>query len=275
MSLVNFSDDKLLNETALLVSREREILSAVLFHLREIQRRRLYAKLGYNSLFAYAVGELRYGEDQALRRIAAMRMLKEFPGLAEKVQRGALSLSAINLARTVFRKKEFSRREKMQILASLEKKSSREAEKILAAYYPAIRKPDKMKHTAAGEITLSFTANADLREKIEKVRGLWAHKHPGISLGELFEKLCDQALAVKAAAPRVIPSMASVRRGIRGKGNCENCGSNYALEIDHRFPKALGGTDAKENLRLLCRSCNQRAAIEILGQEKMDPFLSG
>jgi 5-methylcytosine-specific restriction endonuclease McrA len=54
---------------------------------------------------------------------------------------------------------------------------------------------------------------------------------------------------------------------------CENCGSKYALEIDHRRPRALGGTNALENLRLLCRSCNQRAAIGFFGVEKMHKHL--
>ena len=43
--------------------------------------------------------------------------------------------------------------------------------------------------------------------------------------------------------------------------------------IDHRHPKGLGGSDHLENLRLLCRSCNQRAAIEIFGVEKTEPCM--
>jgi len=55
----------------------------------------------------------------------------------------------------------------------------------------------------------------------------------------------------------------------RDQGKCSNCDSSYALEIDHLQPKSLGGSDHIENLRLLCRSCNQRAAIEELGLAKM------
>ncbi len=32
------------------------------------------------------------------------------------------------------------------------------------------------------------------------------------------------------------------------------CGSTYQVQIDHRIPKALGGLDTFENLRLLCRN---------------------
>ena len=66
--------------------------------------------------------------------------------------------------------------------------------------------------------------------------------------------------------------------GLRGEllrqGRCENCSSIYALEIDHRIPKALGGKNLRENLRLLCRQCNQRKAIEVFGLNKMERYLN-
>jgi 5-methylcytosine-specific restriction endonuclease McrA len=52
-----------------------------------------------------------------------------------------------------------------------------------------------------------------------------------------------------------------------------NCAGVFALEIDHRKPRALGGNSEPENLRLLWRSCNQRAAIKSIGLEKMATFL--
>ena len=43
---------------------------------------------------------------------------------------------------------------------------------------------------------------------------------------------------------------------------CQGCGQDYSfdprvLEVDHRQPKADGGTDAYENLTLLCPPCNK------------------
>lgn len=59
----------------------------------------------------------------------------------------------------------------------------------------------------------------------------------------------------------------------RANGQCENCQSQYALELDHLRPISLGGTDDLDNLRMLCRSCNQRAAIEKLGLDHMQQYL--
>ncbi len=56
---------------------------------------------------------------------------------------------------------------------------------------------------------------------------------------------------------------------------CVSCKSTYALEIDHVRPVALGGKSEMTNLRLTCRSCNQRAALKKLGAEKMEKYLNG
>jgi hypothetical protein len=45
----------------------------------------------------------------------------------------------------------------------------------------------------------------------------------------------------------------------KAQGVCELCGNDYDLEIDHIQPRALGGSDAPVNMRLLCRRCNVRA----------------
>ncbi|NUM89101.1 MAG: HNH endonuclease, partial [Bdellovibrionales bacterium] len=70
---------------------------------------------------------------------------------------------------------------------------------------------------------------------------------------------------------------ASLRRLIwqKARNKCENCHSRYALEIDHRIPRAQGGPNTPENIRLLCRSCNQRAAIQVFGLRKMEKHLEG
>jgi 5-methylcytosine-specific restriction endonuclease McrA len=76
-------------------------------------------------------------------------------------------------------------------------------------------------------------------------------------------------------SPKKKPSAAQTRREVfaRAGSACENCGSTFALEIDHIYPKALGGSSEAENLRVLCRACNQRAAIQVFGMTKMGSYL--
>jgi len=101
-----------------------------------------------------------------------------------------------------------------------------------------------------------------------------------LSLDELLQKLV--ALGLKeyqrvkpVAAPR-LDSKAQTKRVMweRDQRRCTNCGSYFAVQEDHKHPKAWGGQYSLNNMRLLCRSCNQRAAIKHFGAKKMDQHLN-
>ncbi len=93
-SLSWLPDQVLLAHTRSLVLHEQALQLAVLDHLREIHARHLHLRLGFSSLFDYAVRELGYSEGAAWRRIKAMRLCSETAGSRERLQDGSLSLSA-------------------------------------------------------------------------------------------------------------------------------------------------------------------------------------
>lgn len=43
---------------------------------------------------------------------------------------------------------------------------------------------------------------------------------------------------------------------ITDKSKCRSCGSKENLTVNHIVPKCIGGGDEKENLEVLCNSCN-------------------
>lgn len=292
MNLIDIGDSILISRLESLAKAERELLAKVLHHLREVERRRLFAELGYKSLHDFATKHLAYSDDQSYRRIAAMRLLKEVPEIEQKITSGEISLSHISLAQNLFNQerkyggKIFSKEQKQEIFSQISTKPIREAERITASmasqHIPA--KPDQIRIVTEEKVELKFQASRSLQDKIEKLKGLLAHKKPNIQLGELFEQLCD--IGLKQLDPGKVAtsrkqcginknSNAEVRREIfRNAGNkCQNCGSTHALQIDHIHPKAKGGLDTKENLRVLCRNCNQRAAIKEFGVGKMELYL--
>ena len=289
--LNRMSDQALIAKIVLLAREERELLTSVLHHLREIEARRLFCSLGYSSLFDFTMKHLGYSEDQAYRRISAMRLLKEIPEIETRITAGEISLSHIGLAQSFFKQemkvsqKAFSKQEKIVLFERIANKPIREATRLTLSL-SSVRtqiKPDQTKFIAEDRIELKFQASAELQDKIEKLKGLLAHKNPNISLGELFEKLCDLGLeqwkpskALKTERKSPAMPKAQIRRDIFRKANdeCEICSSTYALEIDHIVPQAKGGDSSKINLRVLCRSCNQRAAIQEFGQTKMMAYLN-
>lgn len=289
MNLTIVTDAELVRLTEGLVREEQALLTKVLHHLREINRRRLFSSLGYKSLYDFGIRHLRYSEDQIYRRIAAMRMLRDVPELEAKINSGELTLTHIGLAQSHFRQEEkiqnraMSADQKLKVLTAISNKPVREAERITYAMssQPQTLKPDRVQSVSPTHSEIKFTAHADLLKKIETLKGRLAHKYPTLSMAELLNELCDLGLKhldpTKTAAPRKLSvnSAAQARRDVLRRANkqCENCGSGHALEVDHIYPKAWGGTNAPQNLRLLCRNCNQRAAIKTLGQSKMDLYL--
>ncbi len=95
MNLKSLSDHELLSSTRETVQRERELTGLVLDHLREIEARKLFAKLGFGSLFEYCVVELRYCAASAQLRIDAMRLSKELPEVKEALNMGSVTLSSV------------------------------------------------------------------------------------------------------------------------------------------------------------------------------------
>mgnify|MGYP001047181980 CR=1 FL=1 len=74
MNLRHLTDIQILREIKILVQDERRLSVQILHHMREIDRRRLYSDIGYQSLFDYAVKQLGYSASAAYRRIQAAQI---------------------------------------------------------------------------------------------------------------------------------------------------------------------------------------------------------
>jgi 5-methylcytosine-specific restriction endonuclease McrA len=46
-------------------------------------------------------------------------------------------------------------------------------------------------------------------------------------------------------------------------GKCAKCGATEDLEIDHVWPRSLGGTSEADNLQVLCSSCNKAKGANV------------
>ncbi len=201
INLQSLSDVNLLSQIRSLAAEERKLTTQVLELLREVERRRLFAGQGFSSLFEYAVKELGYSEASASRRINSMRLLKDVPGAAALIEKGALNLSTLSSVQCFLKRDErakgraYSPAEKRDLLSKMENRSARECEKILVEISPESAKP-KLQSRAVlpGQTELRVVASDALMQKFEKIKGLLAHSHPNLELPELLELLADRTL---------------------------------------------------------------------------------
>lgn len=77
------------------------------------------------------------------------------------------------------------------------------------------------------------------------------HVNPRESLSEL-----PAPPGTKDAGPRKVGKLLREEVMERDGHQCVRCGSKENLQIDHILPQSAGGPHIKENLRVLCRSCN-------------------
>src|SRR4051812_26731205 len=78
-----------------LLGRERTGLVDFLWHLAEVDRRKLHLDLGHASLFEYCTDRLRLSRSSAFRRTTAARLLARFPAIAAYLSDGRLCLTTL------------------------------------------------------------------------------------------------------------------------------------------------------------------------------------
>lgn len=231
-TLLKLTDDSLLRLTKELANREREITLQVLHHLREVERRQLFAKIGYSSLFEYAVKELLYSEGSAQRRISSMRLLRSLehspslsvntarnevaplragataPSIIEaKIQAGTLALSTLSQAQSFFRQEKITEpQKKIALLEKLEGQSTRAVEKILAgeSAHPESARRESLRAINAELHQLSITLDSTLLEKINELKTLLSNRNSTMSIKDIFEFAVDESLKrYRMKAPKV------------------------------------------------------------------------
>jgi hypothetical protein len=251
---------------------ERRITRKVLQLICLAEDRKLYAKRGYPSLHKWLVERFKYSDSAAARRISAAKILRALPEVAAKVEEGAVNLSTLNLASRAVREHEkqsgqkLSAEQKSEVIGQVENKSASKAEAALMTMFPEISLEVKHDHKAlvdANTVRVSMNLPKEVFEELDRLR----LQNNMNSLAEVV------ALLLRRPTQRLTAAAKKRRAKIFAKG-CEYrdeqtgrvCGAQEHLEVDHVIPVALGGSDEPENLRCLCRTHNQLAAQEKLGE---------
>lgn len=271
MNLKHLTDEQLLKDTEVLVGKERAMTLEILYHLQEIDKRKLYCDLKYGSIYEYCIKTLKFSEGTAQRRISSARLLNEVPSIKNRIKNGELNLTHISSAAIFFREQKIKEPErKKEVLEMLVNLSKKECDQKLFELSGGVR-PNTTVLTIHDEtyvllqkarslLGLAITQDELLRMLIlEKIEMLERQKFKKLKRTKPDSKSLDSPPPVEVS--RVIP--AEIRREVweRDGGKCVICGSTFNLQIDHIIALSLGGTTTLDNLRLLCFNCNQRNRI--------------
>ncbi|MEQ1875274.1 MAG: HNH endonuclease signature motif containing protein [Bdellovibrionia bacterium] len=213
------SVDDLFSAARNAVKEESNATLTVLYLLREIERRRAFAARSYPSLFEFCVDYLGYKRGAAYRRITAMRALKDLPEIEDKIRDGSLSLMSVSQAQSHFQavKREngpLDKSQKLEILSSIQNKSTRETDEFFLKLAPAENPREKLRPIDVELFELRLPWPKRLQEKLVRLKAALGAEKSGIETGEALERAMD--LAIQHFEKRAENSIA---RGIRKKAH--------------------------------------------------------
>ena len=199
-NLKELNNFELVSRTKTLVLKERETTNEILWCLRTIQQRMVYAEYSCSSLFEFCVKHLGYSGGAASRRIRAMEFLKEVPETEKALKEGKVSLTTVASLQSYLQHEKKKRRTnkeeqvtletKKDLLHQIENKSKTECEKIFVSLSPTLE--DKILGTEKARVLtpdkteLKLVAEEKLMQNIQRLRELSAHKNPNLSYAEIF-----------------------------------------------------------------------------------------
>jgi hypothetical protein len=283
MFLSNKTDAQILSDLKGWVGTERTAVTHILYHLREVEERKLYL-LEAGSLKEFCMKVLKYSRHEAQARIDAMRLLKIVPEIDADIDAGRLSLTVAAQTMSAFRIEDrrreaageapLSEDEHKTVLADLMSASTRDADRKLATHFPNQPQPERTKPVSETVTRIEFNAGSVAMKKYERLQAYYHHQTGGSWEG-LFEILADHEIEKLDTPPRRAPGSEQGRTRYVRKAthqevwvnwergcdhileNGERCGSRESLEKDHIIEFSEGGTNVIENLRLLCGAHNR------------------
>lgn len=231
--------------------------------LSEVNRRKLYCDLGYSSLFYYIVRELKFSESQAgIYCNIIYAKITEIKPVVKMIAQGELSLDGASQAGSVIREN--------RVVELVEKN------KIINSFKGLNRaqsraQGDALKHKAPPKTKVTIILDSLLQHKINQFKKKY-NLPELMEVREVLISLLDKELTQKTEVrenktitpkTRTLLKIESAHQCQFRLPNGQRCQETRNLEIDHRIPRALGGSNHPENLRVLCRQHNQRSAIRM------------
>ena len=209
------TDNEVIEKMKEIGQSERKVQARWLYYLAEVDRRKLYARDGYSSLFDFVVDELKYAKGTAGKRIYIMRVAEKYPVIYSLIENQKLCLTAISTLAAYLTPENHE-----ELLSRTQRVSTRDLETLLATLFPKpdikeiIRKlpsprvaeekpvelssftprPEKLVPLSQTRVAWHFTSEVSTREKLEKVKRLLRHQYPQGRAEDIVDLALDTLL---------------------------------------------------------------------------------
>jgi 5-methylcytosine-specific restriction endonuclease McrA len=299
MQGTSLTDEELVAQIASLCLDGRRLVARLIVYLIEVEDRALEKKSACSSMWAFCIERLHMSEGETSRRLNAAKLVRRFPSVLGRLERGDVHLSALRQVGPYLNEENVD-----AVLDEAKGKTRTELDEMIARRFPRPDAPTfeipvaaSMKSAAARIEPLSatgvlvqMTMTAEGYADLTRAKELLGHSIPDGDTVKVIERALrtlvadlDKDRRAKTSRPRrkMRPSKrghiaAATRREVcaRDGEQCtyvdsegRRCASRTRIELDHIQPRALGGSDDASNLRVRCRSHNLHAAEEIFGKE--------
>lgn len=192
------TDEDLVEQLKNLFLRERRIGDDILLNLQEMNSRRLYAKLGFSSLFEFLVKYFHLSESSAYQRISALKLMQSVPEAQTALFKGETNLSTIAATQSFIRKLEsekgeaLSFEEKKDIFEAVKGKTHKEALTTFAEMNPVAALPEtKEKAITPTHTLLQVTVDQETLSLLQEVKNLLSHEIPDGNLNKVLKRMSE------------------------------------------------------------------------------------
>ena len=226
------SHHQTVHEQALAAAQSfRKAESALIDALIAVERDYVFAKLGFSSLFTYAVEALRLSEAVASSAITVARKARAIPALQQSISAGVISISKAKKIASVITPEN-----QTEWLEKAESLSSRKLEKEVAGENPKTNTPERAKYVSKKRLYISLGVEEELMLRVRQTQHLVSQSRGhAASLEETLEDLVTLYLKYKdplEKAKRVI-----AKKGIQKPSN----------SVEKQFPGTAQDETAAKN----------------------------
>jgi 5-methylcytosine-specific restriction endonuclease McrA len=217
--LGELSDEQLLARLRAHVGKGHVWQAGLIAYLAEVEDRRLHLEHACSSMWDFCVRKLGMSESESQRRLAAARVVQQFPCALGYLERGEIHLCAVYALRD-----HLTQENHEELLREASGKSTRAVEAMIAARFPKPDVPPRIEHvepqaplpvvTAGTQPTSSvrspateprpkveplsatryrveLTVSAEVKAKLERIKDLMRHRNPTGDLETILDASLD------------------------------------------------------------------------------------